>query len=337
MRAERTRRRSQERRLSHSKIKKLFHVIQFHPLFILTGIWYAFTGDLLLFLMSALVATQHECAHAFAAAKLGYKLNKIVLMPFGAVIDGDMRGLSFKDEIFVAVCGPLCNLATAGFFVALWWFYPTLYAYTDTACYASLSVALVNILPAYPLDGGRVLKCALARVFSKKQPRQALAERKAERICRVLTILFSAFFFSAFFALARERVWNFTLLTFGGLLFVGGFGNKDKSATYEKLDVSALSAFRKGVEIRRVAVLESCSIKDALRFVARGTYLVLEVYDGAERHLFDLSQNELAELFEFAQTPYEGLGDLCRKSDFKTEKAKKTDKNALKKTQGVLY
>ena len=49
--------------------------------------------------MSALVAVQHECAHAFAAAKLGYKLNAIVLMPFGAVIDGDLRGISFKDEI----------------------------------------------------------------------------------------------------------------------------------------------------------------------------------------------------------------------------------------------
>ena len=79
--------------------------------------------------MSAIVAIQHECAHAFAAAKLGYKLNKIVLMPFGAIIDGDMSGISFKDELLVAACGPLCNLCTAIFFIALWWLKPTMYAF----------------------------------------------------------------------------------------------------------------------------------------------------------------------------------------------------------------
>ena len=125
------------------------------------GAWYAFTGELFLFLMSCLVALQHECAHAFAAAKLGYKLNRIVLMPFGAVIDGDLRGISLKDEIYVAICGPLCNLVTAAFFVAVWWCYPATYPYTDSACYSSLTVALVNLIPAYPLDGGRILKCAL--------------------------------------------------------------------------------------------------------------------------------------------------------------------------------
>jgi stage IV sporulation protein FB len=129
-------------------------------LFFIVGIVYAFTGGLPLFLMSCLVALQHECAHAFSASKLGYRLNKIVLMPFGAVIDGDLSGLSNKDEISIALCGPLCNLITAGFFVALWWCFPITYAYTDVACYVSLTIALVNLLPAYPLDGGRILLMA---------------------------------------------------------------------------------------------------------------------------------------------------------------------------------
>ena len=107
--------------------------LQLHPLFWLVGVWYCFTGELFLFLMSCLVALQHECAHAFGASRLGYKLNRIVLMPFGAVIDGDLRGISFKDEIFVALCGPLCNLLTCVLFVAAWWCFPDTYAYTDTA------------------------------------------------------------------------------------------------------------------------------------------------------------------------------------------------------------
>ena len=123
-------------RFSHTekaekRIKK--RRLRLHPLFLLVGVWYCFKGELFLFLMSCLVALQHECAHAFAAAKLGYTLNTVVLMPFGAVIDGDLHDISLKDEIIVALCGPLCNLFTAALFAALWWFAPTMYAFTDTA------------------------------------------------------------------------------------------------------------------------------------------------------------------------------------------------------------
>ncbi len=287
--------------------------LRVHPLFWVMGIWYAFTGELFLFLLSALVAIQHECAHAFAAAKLGYKLNTIVLMPFGAVIDGDLQGITFKDEIFVAVCGPLCNLVTAGFFVALWWLAPTVYAFTDTACYSSLSIALINLLPAYPLDGGRVLKCALARAFFSKHLNERKAVRQAEKICRRITLAFGAFFFVLFTAGCFHRSANFTLLAFGVFLTVGAFGSKDGQAVYAKMDISQKDALKKGVEIRRVAVLDTCTLKQALRFIAKGSYLVLEVYDEEENRLFSLPQNKLAKLFTLSQSPYDTLKELQSK------------------------
>ena len=266
-----------------------------------------------MFLLSALVAIQHECAHAFASAKLGYKLNKIILMPFGAIIDGDLKGISFRDEIYVAVCGPLCNLITAGFFVALWWLFPTMYAFTDTACYSSLTIAVINLLPAYPLDGGRILKCALCEFFLKRHPNEEEAERKAEHICRGITLFFAVGLLAIFTTLALRKSFNLTLLTFALFLAVGAFGNRDKSAVYGKMDFSCREAFRRGVELRRVAVLDTCTVKGALRFLSRGSYLVLEVYDKNEKHLFDLPQNLLAELFTKAATPYETLGSLYKK------------------------
>ncbi len=289
-------------------------VFRLHPLFVAVGVWYAFTGELFLFFMSALVAVQHECAHAFAAAKLGYKLNAIVLMPFGAIIDGDLRGISFKDEIYVALCGPLCNLVTAAFFVALWWLAPTLYPFTDTACYTSLAIALINLLPAYPLDGGRIFKCALARLFSKSDPQTGRAERRAEKICRLVTFAFAALFLCAFVRQCVFRRPNFTLLAFAVFLTVGAIGNRDKSATYARMNFSYRNALQRGVEIRRVALSASCPIKDALRFLSRGSYLILEVYDEQENHLFDLSQNELSTYFLSAKSPYTPLSHL-RKTD----------------------
>ena len=278
--------------------------------------------------MSCLVAIEHECAHAFAAAKLGYSLNKIVLMPFGAIIDGDLRGISFKDEIYVAICGPLCNLITAAFFVALWWLVPTMYAFTDTACYSSLAIALVNLLPAYPLDGGRIFKCALARFFSRLDPQTGRAEGRAETICRIITVLFAAVFMVAFLRQCVCSSPNFTLLAFALFLIVGAVGNRDKSAIYARMDFSCKAALQRGVEIRRVAISAACPTKNALRFLSRGSYLILEVYDEEEQHLFDLPQNELAAYFLLAKSPYTPLADLCKMNKEKQQKCEKVGQTA---------
>lgn len=280
-----------------------------HPLFVVVGVFYCFKGELFLFLLSCLTAVQHECAHAFAAARLGYKLNRIVLMPFGAVIDGDLRNISLKDEIFVAICGPLCNLVTAAFFAATWWFAPTMYAYTDTAYDSSLAIALVNLLPAYPLDGGRIFKCLLERAFSKNGNFRRNAEKRAEKICRIVTFLFAGAFFVVFAATLANGALNISLLIFGIFLLCGALGNRDKTAVYGKIDFSCKDALKRGVELKRVAVLSSCPIKDAFRYVTRGAYLVLEVYDEEENHLFDLPQNELSQFFLLAQTPYTPLSE----------------------------
>lgn len=299
------------RRKNKTKTEKRRGVqLTLHPLFFLVGVWYAFTGDLPLFIMNCLVALEHECAHAFAAAKLGYSLNKIVLMPFGAVIDGDLRTLSAKDEITIALCGPLCNLITAGFFVALWWCFPVTYAYTDSACLVSLAIALVNLLPAYPLDGGRILRCCLVRAFSKTGD-HVRAERKAFVICCLITLCLSALFFLAFFLLLRRGKQNLSLCTFGIFLLVGALGRQ--GANYSRIDFSLGEGFLRGVEIKRVAVSVNCPIKNVFRFLQSGTYLVLEIYDDEQRLVFELPQNELSVRFATAPSPYATLGELYQK------------------------
>ena len=302
-----TRRRHPPAPVSFTKLPKL----KLHPLFIAVGIGYCFSGDLFLFLMSCVVALQQECAHAYAAAKLGYKLDSIILMPFGAVIDGDLQNISLQDEIAVATAGPLCNLVTAAFFAALWWFFPTAYAFTDTACQASLSIALVNLLPAYPLDGGRVLRCVLARKILKTTLREDVAERKAARICCIVTLLMAAvmgvlFVMGLFYG---ER--QFSLFTFACFLAFSAFGNKNKTAVYAKMDISKRHSMQTGVEIKRVAILQTCSIKDTLKYVTKDNYLILDVYDEAENFLFSLPQNRLSAWLIKAPTPYTTLRELC--------------------------
>jgi len=159
------------------------------------------------------------------------------------------------------------------------------------------------------------LQCSLSRFFAKTHTEQAKAEKKARRICRGVTLLFACGFLLCFFLFCLRKQVNLSLLAFGLFLFVGAFGNKEQ-AVYEKLDFSFTPSLQKGVELRRVAILNECPIKDAFRFLARGSYLVLEVYDKQERHLFNLSQNRLAALFAAAQTPYEKIGELYERVKF---------------------
>ncbi len=299
--------------------------VSLHPMFFLVGIFYSLTGELPFFIMTALVALEHELAHAFAAARLGYRLNKIVLMPYGAVIDGDLKDISLKDEIVVAVSGPLCNLFTAAGFAALWWFFPSTYPYTDSACFLSLSIAIVNLLPAYPLDGGRVLKCVLQlylfNVQGKKQGEKTDVARRAQVVCAAVAIVISALLLWAFFALLRGGTPNYTILGFAFFLVVGAFGTR-ADARYLKVNFSNLSALGRGVEIRRVAVLDETPVKSALRYLCRGKYLILDVYDRRERYLGEVRQSDFSEFF--SQTSiYAPLGEILTKS---AEKCQKKDK-----------
>lgn len=286
--------------------------VALHPTFFLAGVFYSLTGDLPFFLMSTLIALEHELAHAFAAARLGYRLNSIYLMPYGAVIDGDLTDITLKDEILVALAGPFCNLFTALGFAALWWFYPTSYAYTDSACFLSLSVALVNFLPAYPLDGGRILKCALTlRLANTKNTPFQTALRRAQKICTVVTLLLSVLLLAFFFLLAKRGTLNYSVLGFVFFLVVGGLSKKE-DARYLKIGYSNLSALSRGVEVRRVAVLQTTPLKSVLRYLCQGKYLLLEVYDNNERLLGEIRQSDFSDAFKSASI-YTQIGEILPK------------------------
>lgn len=247
-----------------------------HPLFLLVGIVSAFTGQLLVFFSACIAAVEHECAHAFAARRYGFTLDKIVLMPYGAVISGDISGISPKQEIAVCLAGPLSNALTALGFVALWWLYPESYPYTEAAALVSLSLFLVNLLPAYPLDGGRLLKIAL----------RPLGEKRARVVCTAVTLL-SAAGILAYFIWSCFSAPAFSALAFALMLAFGAFGG----GKYSRLRFSRNKSFSRGVEELRVAISADCTVQNALRFLRDDRYVVFVLYED-EEFFGELSEGE---------------------------------------------
>ena len=257
-----------------------------HPLFWVSGIYFCLTGRLFVFLLLTLSALEHECAHAFAAARRGYALNRVVLMPYGAVVRGDIGGISLRDEIAVAAAGPLVSGATALGFVALWWFFPESYAYTDTAVYACASLALVNLLPALPLDGGRIVFCVAARLLDKK---------RAWVLCGVLSGLIAlaalaAFAVSCFFT-PDPNLLFFALFLGTGCLQGGKYG-------YERIKFSLAADFSRGLEERRVAVSDSFPLRKVIPLLRRDKYLILDIFSRGEKYVASVRQETLCQWLE---------------------------------------
>jgi len=98
----------------------------------------------------------HEFAHALVARKLGLRVIDITIWPLGGM--ARMEGLSGQPsrEAIVAAAGPLANLALAGVCAIL----PG--SLSQVAVFMNLILGLGNLVPAFPLDGGRLLRAWLA-------------------------------------------------------------------------------------------------------------------------------------------------------------------------------
>ena len=105
----------------------------------------------------------HELAHVAAALALGYRVREIELLPFGGVARIDNIGEAGAiNEIVVAAAGPLASLVMAAVlhFTAVQ--VPALAFGLEFYFEVNIMLALFNLLPGLPLDGGRILRALIA-------------------------------------------------------------------------------------------------------------------------------------------------------------------------------
>jgi Zn-dependent protease/CBS domain-containing protein len=124
------------------------------------------TATALLFFLSILL---HELSHSLMARRLGMPVEAITLFIFGGVTETGQEADSAGEEFAVAIVGPLTSLAIA---LAFWslvnltgdLFSATLRYGFGYLGWLNLGVGLFNLLPGFPLDGGRVLRSIVWRV-----------------------------------------------------------------------------------------------------------------------------------------------------------------------------
>jgi stage IV sporulation protein FB len=124
--------------------------------FLLLFAWLPFSYVIAIFI-SILV---HELAHAYVANKLGYNVFKVYIGLFNGAAEMNLSQIHERDSIKIVAAGPLSNLILC--FASLI-FISAGYSNQFITDFANVNLLLLifNIIPIYPLDGGRLLRDAL--------------------------------------------------------------------------------------------------------------------------------------------------------------------------------
>jgi Zn-dependent protease/CBS domain-containing protein len=179
----------------------------------------------------------HELGHAFAARGSGFPAKGIILLPIGGITVLDEANVvpdpvnAWKRDLRIAVAGPLVSLSIAAVSALLLVAFvphfslsarPLLHsnALLRSLVWVNVYLGIFNLLPAYPLDGGR----ALRDIFSRRTD-MVQATQRAIRIGHVFSIMFM---------MVGMLVANWWLVMIGFFLFVGA-QLEERSAIFQSV------------------------------------------------------------------------------------------------------
>jgi len=149
------------------------------------ALWIA-TANTVTMLFTVLCVLIHEAAHTITARLLGFESTEITLYPFGGA--SVIEGMDPAREIIVAAIGPLVSIAMG-------------FAFSSSKVLNELSsisyaVAVFNLMPVYPLDGGRIIFSAFSVLFANRIP----------KAIRFISVFIALLFFS--YSILRLALFN---------------------------------------------------------------------------------------------------------------------------------
>ncbi len=141
-----------------------------HPLFWFMMLGALLVGQFIQVITLFVIVLLHELGHVTAARWYGWRVRKIELLPFGGVAEIDEWGNTEpRTEIVVALAGPMVN----AILIAIGWSFQKLgiwsSAWTAFFVYSNLVIGGFNLLPVWPLDGGRVLQTVFSLFLPYRQ------------------------------------------------------------------------------------------------------------------------------------------------------------------------
>ncbi|MFY9113887.1 MAG: M50 family metallopeptidase [Dethiobacteria bacterium] len=173
--------------------------LKINPYFFLFLLYFAINGRLKEVLIFFICISVHEFAHAFVARSFGISVQEIEVFPFGSVarIEGLLE-IEPQTERRIAWAGPLANFLFTGiamiFYANRYYLGPLNEEMVLFFIRANLVLAFFNLIPALPLDGGKILRSSLVHRFNYRK-----ATEIAARLGKILAVFIFAGGLAAWF------------------------------------------------------------------------------------------------------------------------------------------
>ncbi|MEK6699643.1 MAG: site-2 protease family protein [Nitrospirota bacterium] len=191
----------------------------------------------------------HELAHSFVAKKYKIPIESITLFIFGGVAQMKGEPPHPKAEFRIAIAGPLSSF----FLSALFFFLSMNGADGSKALFSYLArinfiIAVFNLIPGFPMDGGRVLRSAIW----KKKKDFFYATRKASSIGQKIALFFIFFGLFSIFTRMPGGLW---------LMFIGWFLYAAAQSSYQQ---STLQESLSGIRVRDIMVKDIVTLSSSI-------------------------------------------------------------------------
>ncbi|WP_018247845.1 M50 family metallopeptidase [Orenia marismortui] len=243
-------------------------------LFLVVLFLFSISGLLITASLSFMAVLLHELAHSIVAQKEGVVVNEIELLPFGGVAKfRDLIQLKPKIEIKIALAGPIVNFILAALSLLL-----VRYKFLDLEVgiffiKINLIIATFNLIPALPLDGGRVLRALLTIKYGYKEATYYLLQL-SKIVAFILAIISLVGLYYGYI--------NMTMLVISFFIYFAAL----KEGKYTSYVLMQYIAKKKGkilkekvVQIQQLIAIESTPLKEIIDKLIPNYFHVIMVVD----------------------------------------------------------
>lgn len=217
----------------------------------------------------------HELAHSYVAKKHKIPISSITLFIFGGVAQMDAEPPTPKAEFKMAIAGPISNFILAAFLLILYSqpSSPSLKALCLYLLRVNLILGVFNLIPGFPMDGGRILRA----IIWKFKNDYYFATRQASMVGQKIGLAFLLFGVFFIFIGNFAGIW---LMIIGWFLYSGAHGSYLHTSIQEKLS---------GIRVKDVMATEIVSLTPSMtidevvyKFFLKYAYSGFPVFDNGK-------------------------------------------------------
>jgi stage IV sporulation protein FB len=262
--------------------------IRIHPLFLLILMASIAVGMFVQTLVLFTIVVVHELGHIFVAVSYGYKVREMQILPFGGVakLEHGAMGWNPRHEVAIAIAGPLNNflMILVGMLLhatGLW-----SDALTQFFIKGNLMIGFFNLLPALPLDGGRILRAATSR-------------ERGFRAATEVSIRMSYLLATVLIVSGLVSLWvgstNLAFLMLGSFLALSAWELRKqmKVDVIRFLDAKRRDKRKEAQLVRSLAVPGTTKVRDVIEKFAPDAYHMIYILDAGKNVQTVLGEEDL--------------------------------------------